>query len=212
MEVLNIIFKLGVILAIFSFIWGIINIAIALLRGGLPLNYPAKLMLKAVQYFLIVNVVVLFSLKNDQINIANSIITGVIIAMYFIGKVQKMKLKFAIIQIQGQQMNKPEKPNMSLEFGLITVAMMFYAFFLFNTELAQNSVAQWFFSSIADIEKTLFFGFIFKIIGFFFTITIIFRLINSINVLLSPKQEHNNNDPYNRNDDDTHFDDYEEVK
>lgn len=214
MEILTIIFRLGVILAIFSFIWGIINIGLAILRGGVPLAYPAKLMLKAVQYFLIVDVVVLFSLTDGEISVRNAIVTGGIIAMYFLGKVQQMRLNFAIIQIQGRNFNKPVKPNMPLEFGLVAAALMFYAFFLFNTELAENVIAKWFYDSIADIEGTVFFGFIFKVIGFFFTIAMIFRLLNSINILMRGKTDdsNNQNNPFQQNNDDSHFDDYEEIK
>ena len=170
-------------------------------------------MLKAIQYFLIVDVVVLFVLDKGELNLRNAIITGAIIGMYFLGKVQ-MKLNFAIISIQGRNFNKPTKPNMPLEFGLIVVALMFYVFFLFNTELAANSVAQWFYISIVDIEKTIFFGFIFKVIGVIFTITMIFRMLNSINVIItgkSPTDNFNNRNKDNQNDD-NHFDDYEEVK
>lgn len=214
MEFLSIIFSLGVTLAIFSFIWGLLNICIAILRGGVPLNYPAKLMLKAIQYFLIVDVVVLFGLEKGEISVRNAIITGAVIGMYFLGKVQQMRLNFAIISIQGRNFNKPQKPNMSLEFGLIIVAMMFYVFFLFNTDLAANSVAQWFYQSIVDIEKTIFFGFIFKVIGVIFTITMIFRMLNSINILISGKSPYDNLNNRNGNDreDEDRFDDYEEIK
>lgn len=218
MDVLTIIFRLGVVLAIFSFIWGLINFAFAVLRGGAPLNYPAKLALKAIQYFLIVDVVVLFSFQNNDLDVRNAIITGAIIGMYFVGKVQQMRLNFAVIQIQGRNFNTTTKPNMALEFGLIALALIFYVFLLFNMDLAENQVANWFFKSIMDIEKTFFFGFIFKVIGFFFTIAMIFRMINSLNILITgktPGQPPRNN-PYqnqdrNRRDNDG-FDDYEEVE
>src|SRR6218665_1337432 len=165
-------------------------------------------MLKAVQYFLIVDVVVLFGLEKGEISVRNAIVTGAIIGMYFLGKVQQMKLNFAIISIQGRNFNKPVKPNMTLEFGLIVLALMFYIFFLFNTDLATNSVAQWFYDSIVDIEKTVFFGFIFKVIGVIFTITMIFRMLNSINVLITGKSPYDNNRNRNNQNDDNRFDDY----
>jgi len=168
-------------------------------------------MMKAIQYFLIVDVVVLFGLDKGELNLRNAIITGAIIGMYFLGKVQQMKMSFAIISIQGRNFNKPTKPNMPMEFGLIIVALMFYVFFLFNTDLAANSVAQWFYTSIVDIEKTIFFGFIFKVIGVIFTITMIFRMLNSINVIITGKSPTDNFNDRNKQDDDR-FDDYEEVK
>lgn len=208
MEFLEFIFRLGVVLAIFSFIWGLINFGLAIFRGGVPLSYPAKLSLKAIQYFLIVDLAVLFTFQDKEINIANAILTGSLISMYFLGKVQQMKLRFAVIQIQGRTIADKTKPNMPMEFAVILLAMAFYVFFLFNTQFAENKVAIWFYESITDIEKTVFFGFIFKIVGFFFTITIILRMINSINVLLTggPKQQNRKQE-----DDENRFDDYEEV-
>lgn len=209
MEIIYFIFRLGVVLAIFSFIWGLINLGLGILRGGIPLSYPAKLSLKAIQYFLIVNVVVLFSFQDSDINVSNAIITGGIISMYFLGKVQRMKMRFAIIQIQGKNFNQPEKPKMGLEFGVIAFAMFFYVFLLFNFGYASNNVANWFYKSIVDIENTVFFGFIFKIIGFFFTVTIIIRMINSINILLTGGNRQNENPDQ---EDNNRFDDYEEVE
>lgn len=207
-EFLEFIFRLGVVLAIFSFIWGLINFGLAIFRGGVPLSYPAKLSLKAVQYFLIVDLVVLFSFQDKEINLANAVLTGSLICMYFLGKVQQMKMRFTVIQIQGRSLADKTKPNMALEFAVIILAMAFYVFFLFNTQFAENQVAVWFYESITDIEKTVFFGFIFKVVGFFFTITIILRMINAINILLTggPKQQNRNQE-----DDENRFDDYEEV-
>ena len=209
MEIIYFIFRLGVVLAIFSFIWGLINLGLGILRGGIPLSYPAKLSLKAIQYFLIVNVVVLFSFQDSDINVSNAIITGGIISMYFLGKVQRMKMRFAIIQIQGKNFNQPEKPKMGVELGGIAFAMFFYVFLLFNFGYASNNVANWFYKSIVDIENTVFFGFIFKIIGFFFTVTIIIRMINSINILLTGGNRQNENPDQ---EDNNRFDDYEEVE
>lgn len=208
MEFLEFIFRLGVVLAIFSFIWGLINFGLAIFRGGVPLSYPAKLSLKAIQYFLIVDLAVLFSFQDADINIANAVLTGSLISMYFLGKVQKVKMRFAIIQIQGRNATDKTKPNMPLEFAVILLAMAFYVFFLVNPQFAENKVAVWFYQSIVDIEKTVFFGFIFKVVGFFFTVTIILRMVNAINILLTggPKQQNGN-----RNDDENRFDDYEEV-
>ena len=207
MEFLEFIFRLGVVLAIFSFIWGLINFGLAIFRGGVPLSYPAKLSLKAIQYFLIVDLAVLFSFQDADINVANAVLTGSLISMYFLGKVQKVKMRFAVIQIQGRNLPDKTKPNMPLEFAVILLAMAFYVFFLLNPQFAENKVAVWFYQSIVDIEKTVFFGFIFKVVGFFFTVTIILRMINAINILLTggPKQQNRNHDDENR------FDDYEEV-
>lgn len=209
MEVLEIIFRLGVVFAIFSFIWGLLTVLFAIVRGGVPLNYPASLTLKALQYFVLVDVVILFCTKDDNLDVYNSVITGSTLLLYFLGKVQNLKFKLAMVQIQGRSLTNAPKPNMRLEFGLVAVAMLFFVFLLNRLDLANNGLANWFYTSILDIEKTVFFGFIFKIIGFFFTITILLRVVNAINVLLTGgnKTRNQGNDQ-----DSDKFDTYEEVE
>lgn len=209
MEALEIIFRLGVVFAIFSFIWGILTLLFALVRGGIPLTYPASLTLKALQYFVLTDVVVLFCMEGGDLNLYNSIVTGATLLMYFLGKVQNLKFKLAIIQIQGRPVNQQQQVNMKLEFGLVAVALVFFVALLYKPELANNGLATWFYTSIMDIEKTVFFGFIFKVIGFFFTIAIIFRMVNALSVILTGGSRSNR--PDNNRDDSNHFDSYEEV-
>jgi hypothetical protein len=49
-EFFNLIFRLGVVLAIFSFIWGFIKIGLTILRGGMPLSAPMNIGIKTLQY------------------------------------------------------------------------------------------------------------------------------------------------------------------
>ena len=212
MEFIGLIFRLGVVLAIFSFIWGLLKFLLTLLRGGIPLSYPFKMGLKTVQYFLIAELTILFCNQDATNSLQQTILTGLILLMYFIGKVQNTQFKFAMIQIQGRQFQQPERPNMSLEFGLVALAMAFFAFLSFFPEYAENAVSKWFYTSITDIETTPIFGFIFKVVGFFFTLTILFRMVSAISLILSGrgfgnKQNRGNSQPK----DDNHFDDYEEI-
>ncbi|WP_343747993.1 hypothetical protein [Fluviicola sp.] len=220
MEFISLIFRLGVILAIFSFIWGILKFGFVLLRGGVPVSYPLGLALKTIQYLLIADVAILFCTDNPNGNMATSVTTGLILLMYFVGKVQNMQLrKVMMIQIQGRTLSDTQKPKMGLEFGIVALAMAVFGFLLLNPEFAANSISSWFYSNIIDIEGTPIFGFIFKIVGFFFTITMLLRMVNALSVIFSGKafgRNQDNNDPYNgnnpnQNQSNTHFDDYEEV-
>lgn len=219
MEFISLIFRLGVILAIFSFIWGILKFGFALLRGGVPMSYPLGLALKTIQYLLIADVAILFCTDNPNGNLATSITTGLILLMYFVGKVQNVQLRSVMmIQIQGRALSEATKPKMGLEFGIVALAMAVFGFLLWNPEFAENKISNWFYSNIIDIESTPIFGFIFKVVGFFFTITMLLRMVNALSMIFSGKAFGNrsdNNDPYNGNnpnqDQSTHFDDYEEV-
>lgn len=186
---------------------------LTVLRGGVPLPYPFRLMLKLIQYFLIADITILFcEMETDAVQI-NTILSGFILLMYFIGKVQKMKFRFMIVQVQGQQVPQ-EPPNMNLEFGVIALSMALFIFLLIQPQYAENPLSHWFYRTITDIEKNAFFGFIFQVVGFFFTIGILLRLINAFTFILSGKafakqpNDHPNDDRRN----DKGFDDYEEVE
>ncbi|MNK28031.1 hypothetical protein D3C87_464000 [compost metagenome] len=223
MEFISLIFRLGVILAIFSFIWGILKFGFVLLRGGVPMSYPLGLAFKTVQYLLIADVAILFCTDNPNGNLSTSITTGLILLMYFIGKVQNMQFKAMMsIQIQGRALTEGPKPKMSIEFGIVALAMAVFGFLLWKPEFAENAISNWFYRNIIDIENTPIFGFIFKIVGFFFTIGMLLRMLNALSVIFSGRafgqrqQNSNSNNNTGRNDrndrNDTHFDDYEEVE
>ncbi|MGV3611055.1 MAG: hypothetical protein ACO1N0_08905 [Fluviicola sp.] len=219
MEFISLIFRLGVILAIFSFIWGILKFGIVLLRGGIPMSYPAGLAMKTLQYLLIADVAIIFCTNNPNGNLATSITTGLILLMYFIGKVQNMQFKAMMsIQIQGRALTEGPKPQMGLEFGIVVLAMAAFGFLLWKPEFAVNAISNWFYKSIVDIENTPIFGFIFKIVGFFFTIGMLMRMVNALGVIFSGRafgrNEDDTNERQNRNNErrDNHFDDYEEVE
>lgn len=209
MEFLDLVFRLGVVLAIFGFIWGIIRLGLTIARGGNPLSYPASLAFKLVEYALVVDLIVLFVSEKTAASISTGLLAGFILLIYFIGKVQRMNNRFLMIQIQMMQ-SKEEvtPPNMALEFGVVSIAMALFGFLLFYPVYAYNPISEWFYASIIDIEGTFFFGFIFKVIGFFFTVNILFRMFQSFTMILSGQalSSTKSNDK-----DDDKFDDFEEV-
>ena len=87
---------------------------------------------------------------------------------------------------------------------------VFGALFFFP-ELASNSASLWFHESIVDIQDTPVFGFIFKVIGFFFMLTILIRLFSSFTFLLSGKAFTKATNPESK-ENDQQFDDYEEIE
>lgn len=214
MEFIDLIFRLSVVLAIFSFIWGLMRFGFTILRGGVPMSYPLNLALKAIQYFLIVAVSIIFCSQDLNSSTYTIIVTGLILAMYFIGKVQRMQFKRMFVQVQGMQMMNNFKPNLKLEFGIVILSMGLFAFMVMHPEYAMNDITTWFYKTIVDIEKAPIFGFIFKIVGFFFMITILMQMVNAVTFILSGKafdknaQKNDQNNP----EDPFKFDDYEEVE
>lgn len=216
MDFINLIFRLGVVLAIFSFIWGLFKIALTIIRSGRPLSYPFQLALKLLQYFLIADVAILFATSKGISNTSELILTGLILLLYFLGKMHSIRSRFMFVQMQGISNIPVPKPNMALESGVIVLAMGLYTFLCFNTEFTENKTSLWFFNTITDIENTPIFGFIFSVVGFFFTINILFRMANAISYIISGKafqKGNQNKDDNQQNDGNLNggFDDYEEV-
>lgn len=211
-EFINLIFKLSVLLAIFIFIWGLIRFGFMLLRGGMPMSYPLEISLKVIQYLIIVSIAILFCTDNPNGNLTSTITTGLLLFMYFIGKVQRNQFKAMMrIQIQGQLFSNERKPDMRVEFSVVALAMLVFMFFIWKPDLAQNAISNWFYVNITDIADTPIFGFIFKIVGFFMTISILMRMFQAIGFILSgqafAKKKNNAT-----SDDDSHYDDFEEIK
>lgn len=180
------------------------------------MSYPLGLAFKTVQYLLIADVAIIFCTNNPNGNLSTSITTGLILLMYFIGKVQNMQFKAMMsIQIQGKSLTEGPKPKMGLEFGIVVLAMGVFGFLLLKPEFAANPISNWFYRNIIDIEDTPVFGFIFQVVGFFFTIGMLLRMLNAFRVIFSGeafgRKTRDNDQPKRNNRNDNHFDDYEEV-
>ncbi|MFA7273256.1 MAG: hypothetical protein WC044_05270 [Crocinitomicaceae bacterium] len=193
MEIINAIFRLGVILAIFGFIWALIQFAFVLLSGGgQNKSLVQQYGLKAIQYIFLVQVTFLFCYENDS-NLALSpnsiIVTGLILAFYFVSKLQRNQNRgriFSFIQ-NGQEMKSPVAFNYQAEIAVIVFGLLYFTACVFYPFLAGNPISQWFKESIISIENATIFGFVFRIIGFFFLVSVFGKIYQSILMIIAPK-------------------------
>lgn len=215
MDLLNFIFRLGVVFAIFGFIWGLISLGIRILTMGRQKQTAEVYILKAVQYLLLVDVT--FLICYDQsikgLNYNSQLVFGtIVLLLYFVGKFQQRKNKQLLFSVYTNGMPNLEPTfNAKAEIAVILMAIAAFVLFWFQPEFAINPISVWFKDSILDIESTPIFGFIFKVIGFFFLLNIIMKVVNSILMLLSGKAFDKTDDSSNNNEDD-HFDSFEEIK
>lgn len=214
MEILSLFFRLGVILAIFSFIWGIIRIGIVLLRGGQMIPTLGKLMLRFTQYILIVDIVILFVSDGMRNYWLNAIGAGLLLIFYFLSKFQKQTNRISLVQIKFQLQKEEQPLTIWNEFWIMVIAICLYWILIFYPEFAFNPISKWFYDGVLNVESTFFFGFIFKVIGFFFSVHLILKapqvLLSVLNgdlfkPAVAPSTENNVRDK------DSNFDDYEEV-
>jgi hypothetical protein len=221
-DLLNFIFRLGVVFAIYGFLWGLIEIGFRLLTSGRERTLGEVYLLRGVKYVFLADVTFLFCIDGDvsNLNYLNQLIlAGFVLLAYFLGKLQNNQSRTRLFQVfMNSRMQMPKQLtlfNLRAEILVISIAIAVFAAFNFAPSYAANPISVWFYESIIDIEDTVFFGFIFKVIGFFFLLSLISKMINGITFLLSGARPPQN--PFERSgkkDDDDHddFDPWEEVK
>jgi hypothetical protein len=212
---INLAFQLGVVFAIFSFLWGIFQFLLNLLRMGQKQSVTEYYIWKFIQYFFLVNVTVLFSVQKESSSmllINELILSGFVLALYFAGKLQSQQSKEQFFAMQGNRPMFKTLFNQKAEIFVIGLSILCFALFIIYPEYARNVVSVWFYESILDIDDTPVFGFIFKIIGFFVLLGILFKLVNGFFYLLSGAPLVQMSSSFSRKNKEDEFDDFEEMK
>ena len=221
MELINLIFRLGVLFAIYGFLWFFIELGLKLLIGGRKRTLGEIYLIKTVKYLFLVNVTFLFCLEQldepgFQVNYLSLAPSFIILMVYFLGKLQQKEQRIQLMTNFTQGLN--DVPfHRNWEIGLLVVSAMAFVGFVFFPQYSENGISRWFQRSILDIENTVLIGFIFKVIGFFFLIGIFLKLLNTINVLLSGKplfvsMSRFSNGQTTTEESEDQFSDYEEVQ
>jgi hypothetical protein len=215
MDLLNLIFKLGVLFSIYGFLWFFIDLGLTFLAGGRKRTTVEIYLLKGIKYAFLVNVTFLFSvdLNKHHINFYNLMPSALILITYFIGMLQQ-KTRQQVFMGQFAKSQTAVGINIKSEIFLITLCSFLFFGLLWYPQFAENAVALWFQKSILDIESTVIIGFIFKIIGFFFLLGMIFKMLNAVNYLISGKPLFDIKSRFSRTNEeknDKHFDDFEEL-
>jgi hypothetical protein len=214
MQILETIFRLGVILAIFGFIWAFIQLGLVLLTGGANKGNQTYT-LRGIKYFFMVQVLALFCFDEESslsLSSTSVVITSLILFFYLVGQIENRKRRKQMFSLMtnGRSLINNEFSQIG-EVSVLAVAIGAFVLFLFYPEWAQNSITNWFKVSIMDMGKAPIFGFIFRIVGFFFLLSIFNRAFQSFMILFGIKKASptDSEDKSNRGDD--HFDDFEEI-
>lgn len=215
MELISLLFSLGVLFAIYGFIWFFIDAFIRLITVGRERSQFEIYLIKSVKYLFLVNVLVLFCFDKtrSEITLLHIVPTLLIFCVYLIGRLQNderrsvFQLNFSRHQNSAGGTNKFNRRN---EIMLIIGALIAFILLAFNKDYAQNNIAQWFYTSINDIEETAIIGYIFKFIGVLFLLSMIFKMISAFNYIINGKPLIDAKTFFGKKKKDD-FDDYEEV-
>lgn len=215
MNLLDFIFRLGVVFAIYGFLWGIFELGILLMSAGRKRALGEIYFIKAIKYIFLADVTFLFCIDNSNSSmlIVNQVVfSGIILLTYFVGKLQRNQNRSMFFKIAGA--NLPQRQttfSLRAETLVIILALAVFVSFWFFPQYASNPISKWFHDSIINIEDTPVFGFIFKVIGFFFLLSLIFKMVNTISFLLSGGRSGNSIHQNKDDGKDDKFDDFEEI-
>jgi hypothetical protein len=215
LDLINLIFRLGVLFAIYGFLWFFIELALKLLIGGRKRTLGEIYLIKTVKYLFLVNVTFLFCLEQYfdlQVNYMNVTPSFIVLMVYFLGKLQQNEQRIQLMSSFTQGMQ--EAPfNRRWEIAIIVLSALTFIGFIYYPQYSENGISTWFQRSIIDIEHTMIIGFIFKIIGFFFLMGMFVKMLNALNYIISGKPMVNVRTGFStkkRSNDDS-FDDFEEI-
>ena len=215
MNLLDFIFRLGVVFAIYGFLWGIFELGILMLSAGRKRTLSEIYFIKAIKYIFLADVTFLFcfdGIDSSMLIVNQVIFSGIILLTYFIGKLQKNQNKSMFFKIAGANMPQRQAAfNLRAETIIIVLSLGVFVTFWFFPQYAANPVSHWFHESIINIEDTPIFGFIFKVIGFFFLLSLIFKMMSAFTFLLSGGKTVSRRQNSNKEDDNDRFDDFEEL-
>lgn len=224
MQIFELAFRLGIIIAIFSFIWGIIKLGLRILRQGSIQSIYEAYFLKSAKYILLSNVIILNDFESDgeTLMMREFVFTILILLMYFVGNMQKKQ--------ERNRMFSALPPNLPFSFMrpiyhpvgeivAIVLGIGTFVFFAYFPTYAFYGVSEWFYQGVISLENAFLIGFIFKVIGFFFLVNIIRKMLNSVAMLLTGKPMIKTNSSFYTNfenhqdkEQEDDFDDYEEIK
>ena len=97
MNIFNTIFNLGVLFAVYGFIWFFIDLLMKFIISNRKQKTSEIYFSKAIKYIFLANVTFLFGLENNQINWQNLALSGLILLLYFIEKLQKNEKKAVLM-------------------------------------------------------------------------------------------------------------------
>ena len=183
MNLLKFAFLMGVMFAVFAFLWGFVRLSITLLR---PKHFERSIIeeysIKTLQYFFLIDVTFLFCLNHNNAGyiLPYELYTGaLILVVYFVGKLQNRQKRSTLFKASLGESMKFLTPvfNLKAEIGVILFGIAMFVFFIFYPDFAQNPISNWFYESIIGIEEAPIIGFIFKVIGFFILLSILNKLM-----------------------------------
>jgi hypothetical protein len=217
MTLLEYIFFLGIVMIIFSMIWGFFMLIYRILSGLAERPAIERYLVKGLNMYILVSLcamktVAYFSIPGTP-DVLLTIAGLLVLYVYLTGRMERQRFN---IQFNAKSI-QTEKLDMRWESVIVVASLVFFSFAIRYPQLAENSMNLWFYTAIEDIYNTAVIGWIFGFIGFFFLLMMIFRSIfisaKFINELIDYLSGNNRNKgDKNKKDGDDGYSDYEIIE
>lgn len=218
MEVLEFIFRLGIIFIVFSLIWGFFLMLYRLAVGFKPAPPVLDFGIKLIHLYVLCSISAMQTtafLRPGMPSVAIVIFGILTLFFYLTGRLERNRMS---IKVNNRVFSTNAKePDMRVEMLLIFIGLFYYSLCITKPEIVINNLNLWFFATVNDLYNTPILKWIFGFIGIFFLINMIFRSFiffnNIVNRLLGNKNnnDHHDSGPTSQNDNEGYAD-YEIVE
>lgn len=216
MEILEFIFRLGIIFIVFSLVWGFFNLLFRLAIGLRPLHPVEDYTIKTIHLYVLTSISAMqtSAFLTDGMPKVAIVIFGILTLFFYLtGRLERNRMS---IRVNNRMFSANAKePDLRIEMLLIFAGLFYYSLCITNENIVNNNLNLWFFTVVNDLYDTPFLKWIFGFFGILFLVNIIFRsfvfFTNLANTLLGNKRNNNGDGPDSSNDPGD-FTDYEIVE
>lgn len=217
MELFNFIFRMGVLFAVYRFVWWLFDFLISFMGFEKKRSLWEHYIVMAANYMILADVSYLFclDLKNKLLTNQQIITGGLILFTYYLGRLQRAQSNLVLIQFVGKNLSEKKPFHLRSEIIIMLLGLLTFTVCIFFSPLAFNPISEWFLSTIKIIEKLPILGFFFKLIGFFFLVSVLMKFLNGLIMLLTGQLFLKINSSVRYSTDkknDEEFEEYEEMK
>jgi hypothetical protein len=216
-EILEFIFRLGIIFIVFSLVWGFFNMVFRLAIGLRPLHPLEDYTIKIVHLYVLASISAMqtTAFLSDGMPKVAIVIFGILTLFFYLtGRLERNRMS---IRVNNKMFSSNAKePDLRIEMLLIFLGLFYYSLCITNENIVNNNLNIWFFTVVNDLYDTPFLKWIFGFFGILFLINIIFRsfvfFTNLANTILGNKKNNsgpNDSGPTDNGDD---FADYEIIE
>ena len=217
MEILEFIFRLGIIFIVFGLVWGFFNLLFRLAIGLRPLHPAEEYIIKTIHLYVLASISAMQTsafLRDGMPKVAIVIFGILTLFFYLTGRLERNKMS---IRVNNRMFSANAKePDLRIEMLLIFAGLFYYSLCITNESIVHNNLNLWFFTVVNDLYDTPFLKWIFGFFGILFLVNIIFRsfvfFTNLANTLLGNKKNNSGPDEPNSSDNGSDFADYEIIE